>query len=222
MVDHLFSNRCCEEPPIQATHDCHKVFPRLSLLSLSLLLIEIFHAEIFAVISTGWGPSMDTSIRCRARTLQTQETGCKLGYDSMWKLDASDCKCICWVRCKCFFYVGFPWIWRSTFDNSVSWPRAALLEMWRHHPGWDVLTISQTASNLQMPWFKSLAMNLCISFYVFERKSDGKSDGKPIFQRRIRVRSSAPSMLCSHPPRGSDLSDTSAKLADQKLETNAT
>ena len=30
-------------------------------------------AEVVTVISTGWGPSMDTSIRCRARTLQWRD-----------------------------------------------------------------------------------------------------------------------------------------------------
>ena len=28
--------------------------------------------EVAAVISTGWGPSIDTSMRCRARTFKVQ------------------------------------------------------------------------------------------------------------------------------------------------------
>lgn len=75
-VDRLFSNRYYEAPGSQgftiANSDwqkCFKLFLKRISWNFSLFLATSpGNSKNAAVISTGWGPSADTSIRCRART----------------------------------------------------------------------------------------------------------------------------------------------------------
>ena len=84
--------------------------------------------EVAAVISTGWGPSIDTSMRCRARTFKVQQIRKWNKIDMRLRSAKSKSKCSA-------NWCGNKWFDRAKLQKlSISEPQVALRGMQRRLP----------------------------------------------------------------------------------------